>query len=102
MATFAVTLVHGPGWDASRQIREQEAWNEHASFMDGLVDDGVIVLGGPLGAGERTLHLVEAIDEQEISARFGRDPWASMDLLRIGSVEPWALWLDSRRGGQPG
>jgi hypothetical protein len=45
MANFAVRLVHGPGWDPSRQIREQDGWDEHAAFMDGLVDDGLIILG---------------------------------------------------------
>ena len=47
MATFAVTMVHGPHWDRSRPIREQDGWDEHAAFMDGLVDDGLIILGGP-------------------------------------------------------
>jgi hypothetical protein len=31
-AHYAVTLVHGPGWDASRRIRDQNAGNEHAAF----------------------------------------------------------------------
>lgn len=42
MATFALVLVHGPGWDASRGIREQPGWIAHAEFMDGLVADGFI------------------------------------------------------------
>jgi uncharacterized protein YciI len=96
MANFAVRLVHGPGWDPSRQIRDQDAWNEHAAFMDGLVEDGFIILGGPVGQGEQTLHVVEAADENEIEARLAEDPWALAGLLRIGSIESWALWLDSR------
>jgi uncharacterized protein YciI len=96
MANFAVRLVHGPGWDPSRQIRDQDAWDEHAAFMDGLVEDDFIILGGPVGEGEQTLHAVEAADENDIAARFGADPWASAGLLRIGEIEPWALWLDSR------
>jgi hypothetical protein len=66
--------------------------------MDGLVDNGFVILGGPIGDGERALHVVEATDEQEIRARLGEDPWASMGLLRIGAIEPWALWLDGRQG----
>ena len=31
---FAVSLVHGPAWDAARPLREQEAWAEHATYMD--------------------------------------------------------------------
>jgi uncharacterized protein YciI len=97
MANFAVRLAHGPGWDSSRPIRDQRAWAEHAAFMDALVDDGLIILGGPVGDGEQTLHVVEAADENEIRVRLAADPWAEAELLRIGTIEPWALWLDSRR-----
>lgn len=96
MANFAVRLVHGPGWDSSRQIRDQDGWGEHAAFMDGLAGNGFIILGGPVGDGEQTLHVVQAADENEIRARLAGDPWASAGLLRIGTIERWALWLDSR------
>jgi hypothetical protein len=96
MAHFAVRLVHGPGWDPSRPIREQDAWDEHAAFMDGLVGDGFVILGGPVGDGQETLHVVAADDENAIRARLGRDPWASADMLRVGTIEHWALWLDGR------
>jgi uncharacterized protein YciI len=96
MANFAVRLVHGPGWDTSRPIRAQDAWDEHAAFMDRLVDDGFIILGGPVGDGEQTLHVVDAADENQLRARLAGDPWASAGLLEIGTIEPWALWLDGR------
>jgi uncharacterized protein YciI len=96
MAFFALKMVHGPHWDDARGIREQRAWDEHAVFMDGLVDEGFVVLGGPIGDGKQTMLIVEATDEQEITARLGDDPWAAMDLLRIGSIQPWTIWLDGR------
>ena len=64
--------------------------------MDGLVDDGFIILGGPVGDGEQTPHTVQAADQNEIRARLAAHPWAVAGLLRIGTTEPWALWLDSR------
>jgi hypothetical protein len=97
MAHFAVRLVHGPGWDSTRPIRKQDGWDEHAAFMDGLVDDGFVILGGPVGNGEQTLHVVEAAHERDVKTRLARDPWASARLLQIGVIEPWALWLDSRQ-----
>ncbi len=96
MPNFALTLVHGPNWDDTRGIREQQQWTEHATFMDGLVADGFILLGGPLGDGGRTLHVVESADEGHIRHRLAEDPWAGAGLLQIGSIEPWALWLDFR------
>jgi uncharacterized protein YciI len=59
--------------------------------MDGLVDDGFIILGGPVGDGQQTLHAVEAADEDEIRTQLARDPWASAGLLQVGPIEPWAL-----------
>ncbi|MGH3159450.1 MAG: YciI family protein [Streptosporangiaceae bacterium] len=98
MAHFAVRLVHGPGWDPTRPIRKQDGWDQHADFMDGLVDDGFMILGGPVGDGEQTLHVVQAEDEAGIRAQLAEDPWASAGLLRVGTIETWALWLDSRPG----
>jgi uncharacterized protein YciI len=97
MANFAVRLVHGPGWDPERPIRQQYGWDDHAAFMDSLVADGFIILGGPVGDGAETLHVVDAADTREVEARLAADPWALAGLLKIGALEPWALWLDGRR-----
>ncbi len=98
MAHFALVLVHGPGWDASRAIREQPGWTAHAAFMDSLVADGFILLGGPVGDGQQTLHVIEADHEDQVRQRVAEDPWARDRLLEVGSVQPWALWLDFREG----
>ena len=57
---FAVIRVRGAAWQSDRPMREQQAWPEHAAFMNGLAASRFIVLGGPLGNGERVLHIVEA------------------------------------------
>src|SRR3954467_15083700 len=69
MGVFAVTMEKGPAWDGSRARREQDGWDEHAAFMDRLVDEGFVLLGGPLGDGERVLLGVEAADEAEARGR---------------------------------
>ncbi len=96
MPTFAVTMEHGPRWDASRAIRAQDGFPEHAAFMDTLVDDGFVILGGPLDGGRTALLAIEAADEAQIRALLAADPWAPMRLLTVGSVRRWDLWLDSR------
>jgi uncharacterized protein YciI len=96
MAFFAVTTFHGPAWDDARPIREQRGWDEHAAFMDGLVEDGSVVLGGPVGDGQQALLAMEAADAAEIRARFAVDPWVVQDVLRIGLIQPWMIWLDGR------
>jgi uncharacterized protein YciI len=101
MPNFALILVHGPHWHHSRGIRQQQQWIEHAAFMDDLVAEGFILLGGPLGDGARTLHVVQAADEGEIRRRLAEDPWAVTGHLEVGSIEPWALWLDFRTLSEP-
>jgi hypothetical protein len=32
---------------ASRPLREQDQWDEHARFMDGLFDEGFLAMAGP-------------------------------------------------------
>jgi uncharacterized protein YciI len=98
MATFLVLVRRtGPEWDRSRPMEEQSDWDAHAEFMDGLVDDGFIVLGGPLADEERVAHVIEAGSEQAVRATLARDPWSETHLV-IDSIEPWTLRLDSRRG----
>jgi uncharacterized protein YciI len=97
MPNFALTTVHGPNWDESRGIREQDGWDEHAAFMDGLVADGFLLLGGPVGDFRQTLHAIEASNPDEIERRMAEDPWAHAGLLVVGSIRPWKLWLDGRK-----
>ncbi len=97
MARFVVRLRRGGPWDWARGMREQDGWNEHARFMDALVDDGFILLGGPLDGenGKDTLHFVEAGSEQDVRTRFAADPWAENGMLVPVSIERWTVLLDS-------
>jgi hypothetical protein len=96
MAHFVVTREPGPSWDRSRPMREQDGWDDHARFMDGLVDDGFVLLGGPVDDGMRFLHIVEAQSEREVNDRLAEDPWEPIERLRTASIEPWQILLDGR------
>jgi len=96
VSMFHVVLRQsGPEWKAGEPLDAQSGWQEHAVFMDGLVDDGFIVLGGPLGDG-RVVHAVEADAEAVVRATFARDPWSGTHLV-VDAVEPWEIRLDGRR-----
>lgn len=95
--TFYVVLRRlGPQWDRSRPMEAQSQWTAHAAFMDELVDDGFVVLGGPLADGERVVLAVEAASEPEVRATLARDPWSDTHLV-VDSIEPWTIRLDGRR-----
>jgi hypothetical protein len=90
-----ILLRDGPQYDHGKPLEEQVRWEEHAAFMDGLVDDGFIVLGGPLADERRVAHVVEAVSEDALRARLARDPWSGTHLI-VGSVDPWTIRLDGR------
>lgn len=93
MPTFLVILRRsGPEYDLSRPLEEQSGWHAHASFMDGLVDDGFIVLGGVLADEMRTAHAVEAGSEEEIRERLAQDPWSGSHLM-VDSIDGWTIRL---------
>ena len=79
-------------------MREQALWDEHARFMDDLVDEGFVVLGGPLADGRRVLLIVSAENEAALRSRFAEDPWIANGMLTISHVESWTVFLDGRRG----
>ena len=93
---FLVVLSRsGPEWDGSKPLEQQSGWPAHAEFMDGLVAQGFIVLGGPLADEHRTAHAVEAESPEAIRATLARDPWSGSH-LEIASIDPWEIRLDGR------
>ena len=93
---FVVNRRSGPQWDSSRALEEQSDWPAHAAFMDGLVDAGFIVLGGPLADEHRVVLVIEAESEDAVRATLARDPWSETH-LRIDTIERWTIRLDGRR-----
>jgi len=77
-------------------MRAQAQWAEHATFMNALAAEGFVVLGGPLGAGDEVLLVVDAAREDDVRRRLAADPWSGCGLLEIKSIEPWTILLDSR------
>ena len=93
---FVVVRRSGPQWDRSRPMEQQSGWAAHASFMEGLVDAGFVVLGGPLADEQRVVLAIEAQTEDAVRATLARDPWSETH-LRIDTIEPWTIRLDGRR-----
>ena len=45
---FVMITSAGPNRDVTKGTREQPLWDEHAAFIDRLVAEGFIWMGGPL------------------------------------------------------
>lgn len=106
---FVVIREQGQGWDRSRAMREQDFWPEHVDYVNRIVDEGRMLLGGPLGAVDpdgtfadpteavgsdrtyRVLIVLEAADEQELSALMGEDPWSEHRVLETLAIYRWEM-----------
>jgi hypothetical protein len=95
VAYFVVLRRTGPAWDPAVPLEQQSGWDAHAAFMDALVDDGFVVLGGPLADEVRVVLAVEAPTEDAVRATLARDPWHGSHLV-IDAVDAWTIRLDGR------
>lgn len=92
---FLVYEQHGGPWDWSKALRDQQMFDEHARCMDALVDEGFIVLGGPLD--ERDVLLVVQADTViSIRERLAADPWIANGMLSITDIRPWSILLEQK------
>ena len=85
----------GPAWDPAVPLEQQSGWDAHAAFMDALVDDGFVMLGGPLDDEVRVVLAVEAPTEDAVRTTLARDPWHGSHLV-IDAVDAWTIRLDGR------
>jgi uncharacterized protein YciI len=99
--TFLAISSAGPNRDFSKGTREQPFWDEHAKFIDQLVDDGLILMGGPLvdegGMPRGALLIVNAEDENEVREKLKNDPWFEKGILKLESVKRWEIFIDNRK-----
>jgi uncharacterized protein YciI len=99
--TFVAISSVGPNRDQSKGTREQPFWDEHAAFIDQLVDEGFILMGGPLvgrdGRPEGSLLIVNAQDENEAKEKLKNDPWFERGILKLESIKRWEIFIDVRK-----
>lgn len=94
-STFVVLSAAGPQRDLSKGSREQAFWDEHAAFIDGLVANGFILMGGPFDDGGAML-IVTAPDEDQVRETLADDPWYAHGMLKLESVKRWQIFIDER------
>jgi hypothetical protein len=59
------------------------------------VDEGFVVLGGPLADEHRVVLVLEAESDDVVRTTLARDPWNETH-LRIDTIDPWTIRLDGR------
>jgi uncharacterized protein len=99
--TFVAISSTGPNADPLKSTREQPFWDEHVAFIDQLIEEDFILMGGPLvdeaclpcGA----LLIVNAEDEKKVREKLKHDPWFERGILQLESVNRWEIFVDTRK-----
>lgn len=98
-------------------MREQQYWTEHATFINGLINDGTVLLGGPLADSSlvdndsaplsapvgdsrvyRAILIVDATSRDEVERRLTEDPWIRNGLLTTRSIDRWEVLVGDPAG----
>lgn len=97
---FLVTSGAGPSRVLSKGTREQPFWDEHAAFIDRLVDEGFVALGGPLPDEGGAVLVVRADSEAAVRDRLADDPWYRRGILALEGVRRWEVFIDRWAAGR--
>ena len=92
---FIVLSKAGPNRDLSKGSREQAYWDDHAAFIDALVENTFIMMGGPITDEGGAMLIVRADSREEVEARLQADPWTASGHLYTTQISPWTLRLGS-------
>jgi uncharacterized protein YciI len=99
--TFVAISSAGPNANPLKSTREQSFWDEHVAFIDQLVEEDFILMGGPLvdeaGLPRGALLIVNAEDEKKVREKLKRDPWFERGILKLESVKRWEIFVDTRK-----
>ena len=69
-----VKIKAGPTWQTGPP-EDQPGWDEHAEFVDALIEAGTFVMGGPFSDNSGTLVLLEGITSAEARTLMDSDPF---------------------------
>ena len=83
----------GPAW-TSGPPEDQPGWDEHAAFVDDLVERGIFVMGGPFSDYSGSLTLLENVDEAEARELVTQDPWVANGVFELDDVRARNVYVD--------
>ena len=93
---IVVRVTAGPAWADGGPPEAQPGWDEHAAFVDELVEQGTFVMGGPLNDYSGSLVILEGITRDEARALMEKDPFVCNGVFVIEDIKEWTVYVDSR------
>jgi uncharacterized protein len=83
----------GPTW-TDGPVDEQPGWDEHAAFIDDLIERGIFVMGGPLADQSGSQSLLEHVTELEARELVLQDPFVANGVFELEEVRAWNIFVD--------
>ncbi len=85
MSIFAVEYVYDPDQE---DLRSQHR-PEHRAWLEGLVEQGVVLASGPFGDGSGALLVFSAGTESALNELLGQDPFAREGVISAVKTAAW-------------
>ena len=94
-------------------MRDQQYWPEHVAYINGVADEGFLVLAGPIGESEsdadptdavgeggvyRALLIVNAATAVDVATRLDDDPWTRSRILETKAIHRWDVLVGELPG----
>ncbi len=83
----------GPTWQ-SGPPEEQPGWDEHAAFIDDLIERGVFVMGGPYGDNSGSHTILENVDAEQARELVLADPFVANGVFVLEDARAWNVYVD--------
>jgi uncharacterized protein YciI len=87
----------GPRW-TSGGVREQPRWDEHAEYIDALIEDGTFVMGGPFADNSGSMSLLEGVTVDEARQIIAADPFVENGVFVLEALREWDVFVDELTG----
>jgi len=99
MAYFVLINEQGPAWIASRPMREQKEWTDHAAYVNSAMRSQNVIMGGPIGDGKhhRALLVLNFDSIVDVRIWIKEDPWIQSGVLRVHTLEPLDLLVSNEK-----
>jgi uncharacterized protein YciI len=85
----------GPAWKSGLP-EDQPGWDDHARFIDDLIERGVFIMGGPWAGRLGSMSLWEGLNADEVRRVMQSDPFIQNGVFEIEDCADWTVYVDTR------
>ena len=88
-----VVFRAGPTWE-SGPPEDQPDWEAHADWVDGLIENGTFVMGGPFSDYSGSVNLLEGLTAHGAKELIATDPFVLNRVFVVDSIRDWTVYVD--------